>query len=683
MTVTFSPSSLAFGDTAIGEKPTMSVIVSNSDTTTSVTVTCPSGPAFSMSPSPATVPAAPDGNTPGVVTVTISFGPSATQGYADKLSEPQGATCSLSGTGVQAYTDVIQKTKKSLFIEVPDFGTGPFQQPGGASENVTMTSFLRLGNFDFATETQRAKDLLSVIHLAGPPGDPNRSQAYWTLDSSTGTLSTTTGDFLMAPPFQPRNTDPTAAGDASTNTAPGANNVGNQDVFFLDDVRTRDVDLDPTLLGSPSPLAYAGHGLTMDQRQKESAQLYARGGWRDHSDGNRITTTYGDKVEVIRGNYKMIILGRQDSPSKAQGWEVSGSHVADYAEGTMPGASYWLEWVPDYYNPSQNRFNKHGHPEVPQGAWLLVNTTEGVYQYSRNAGTFRTETWGDLNETYIGSENPTCPSSDNTVNGSVVPYDSAPSDADDWLPGTKGHEPPVLVDGIQYNLPNRPPALQSHQDPRSTPSWPTDTSGKIRSNPHVVSKTWASRIDTWMGSEDGKVPFISQKTWANNMETYTYVSETSTNITYASDMLTEAHVSGTNTTNTYGGNLESDTVVDNIESATIAKMSTSMTLAGLTSEMALVGMATSLKLAGAQNDVLVAAAHDEWELSAVHSSFELNLARLELQASVLHMAVSAALFKFEMAPTLFQLFANRKTTTTTKFKVISLTADLGLAEVEV
>jgi hypothetical protein len=49
----------------------------------------------------------------------------------------------------------------------------------------------------------------------------------------------------------------------------------------------------------------------LDPRIVESAILHAKGGWRDHSDGNRITTTRGDKVEVIQGNYKLVVLGRQ------------------------------------------------------------------------------------------------------------------------------------------------------------------------------------------------------------------------------------------------------------------------------------------------------------------------------------------------------------------------------------
>ena len=53
---------------------------------------------------------------------------------------------------------------------------------------------------------------------------------------------------------------------------------------------------------------------TGSNRQKETLALLTKGGWWDHTDGNRVTTTTGDKVEVIQGNYKMVVLGRQPLP---------------------------------------------------------------------------------------------------------------------------------------------------------------------------------------------------------------------------------------------------------------------------------------------------------------------------------------------------------------------------------
>ncbi len=117
------------------------------------------------------------------------------------------------------------------------------------------------------------------------------------------------------------------------------------DTAFIDDERNRGA-------GDVEPLEAQGHGMTRDQRYGwHTKHLTTRGGWRDHSDGNRISTTYGDKLEVVRGNYKLIVMGRQDDPWSAQGHEWSGNHVQDWGQGTMPGASVTLEWIQNAYDP--------------------------------------------------------------------------------------------------------------------------------------------------------------------------------------------------------------------------------------------------------------------------------------------------------------------------------------------
>jgi hypothetical protein len=112
---------------------------------------------------------------------------------------------------------------------------------------------------------------------------------------------------------------------------------------FIDDARYRGT-------GSANPTGPEGHGspeassdVATETRQAISSELHSKCGWRDHCDGNRITTTYGDKVEVVWGNYKMIVMGRQWDPGQAMGWEASGNNVQDYAGATMPGASVTVE----------------------------------------------------------------------------------------------------------------------------------------------------------------------------------------------------------------------------------------------------------------------------------------------------------------------------------------------------
>lgn len=78
--------------------------------------------------------------------------------------------------------------------------------------------------------------------------------------------------------------------------------------------------------------------LTEAQRQAESKLLHTKGGWRDHTDGNRVSTTRGDKVEVIGGNYKLMVLGREQWNNNAGGGlhhESSGGITYHYDE--VPG----------------------------------------------------------------------------------------------------------------------------------------------------------------------------------------------------------------------------------------------------------------------------------------------------------------------------------------------------------
>lgn len=110
---------------------------------------------------------------------------------------------------------------------------------------------------------------------------------------------------------------------------------------FIDDSRDRDGAGGTADTGNT-------HGLTVAQRKAESAKLHSKGGWRDHSDGNRITTTKGDKVEVIRGNYKLLVLGRQEDPDNGVMVDFSGGLAQD--DDIAPGAISKIEWKRDSYD---------------------------------------------------------------------------------------------------------------------------------------------------------------------------------------------------------------------------------------------------------------------------------------------------------------------------------------------
>ncbi|MBM4358625.1 MAG: hypothetical protein FJ096_11015 [Deltaproteobacteria bacterium] len=69
-----------------------------------------------------------------------------------------------------------------------------------------------------------------------------------------------------------------------------------------------------------------------------TAELMTRGGWRDHTDGNRISTTRGDRVDFVFGNFRRVVFGRQaaSSPITVSTFDLSGGHIRAYDD--TPGA---------------------------------------------------------------------------------------------------------------------------------------------------------------------------------------------------------------------------------------------------------------------------------------------------------------------------------------------------------
>ena len=136
---------------------------------------------------------------------------------------------------------------------------------------------------------------------------------------------------------------------------------------FIDDDRVRDD-------ASPTP----------DDRKAVTAQLRTHSGWRDHADGNRVTTTRGDKIEVIRGNYKLLVLGRQDDAGNGAWWEASGGLIQDndIAPGAISSISY-----------EKNPFS---------GTWKVVEEFAKADVVTRYHGNVREEFYGEVMESIVG-----------------------------------------------------------------------------------------------------------------------------------------------------------------------------------------------------------------------------------------------------------------------------------------
>lgn len=345
---------------------------------------------------------------------------------------------------VTANEAASETSGKYFAIDVPDY------EDTVKSASSDKRSYLRLGAADPDWTGEPGADLIALAYLAG----------------ATGRESADSGGY--APLAEAPNVV-TALSATLPGLTPG--DVGD---MFIDDQRKRGA-------GNERADGAPGHGFTEEERRAISARLHTDVGWRDHTDGNRISTTRGDKVEVVYGNYKLVVLGRQTNPDFAQGWEACGDQIQDWADGTMPGASVTVEWVPD---TTYGRGNEGDTADdVARGAWLLQNSTERVYQYARNAGNFREQNWGDLLETYTGSENPE----------SIGTTDDA---------GLQGH--PTHRDEALGNTVSLAPAVSSK--------------GLPRGNPTIIERTWATRIDSQTGSAKLRVPTITATTHADRYD---------------------------------------------------------------------------------------------------------------------------------------------------------------------
>lgn len=375
----------------------------------------------------------------------------------------------LDATGTDDFDEMVSGQEnatdtsgKYFCINVPDY------QDTVSGADSDKQSYLRVGSAITDWTTEPGADLAAIAYLVGTAGNATAADGGYTLaeaDNAVAALGSLYEDVTTADLCDP----------------------------YVDDQRERGT-------GNVRPDGPGGHGLTRAERRAESAKLHTNVGWRDHTDGNRISTTRGDKIEVVYGNYKLIVMGRQPDPGEAMAWDATGNHIQDFAGGTMPGASVTVEWVPDTtYGTSS--------ASGTAGAWLLQNSTERVYQYSRNAGNFREQTWGDLLETYVGSENP-------------EQFGSSP-DA-----GLQGH-PTYRDEGLGIKNVLAPP---------------NDSTDLPRGNPTIIERTWAEKIDSRTGSEAWRVPKIHEETWSD--DSYSKTMATKSYSTQWSEVVEDYLVAG-------------------------------------------------------------------------------------------------------------------------------------------
>ncbi len=164
--------------------------------------------------------------------------------------------------------------------------------------------------------------------------------------------------------------DPAVSGSASAPPTTGED-LASRVTSFADDTRARD--------GCPDFVPVA-------ERQATTSMLHVLGGWRDHTDGNRISTTRGDKIEVVKGNYSMVVLGRREDRA---GWDVSGGHVSQ--NGITYSGGGGISYTTAEYN----------------GTWVVQEEVVKGDVTSYYHGYVRDTFWGDEKTSTTGAEAPT------------------------------------------------------------------------------------------------------------------------------------------------------------------------------------------------------------------------------------------------------------------------------------
>jgi len=149
-------------------------------------------------------------------------------------------------------------------------------------------------------------------------------------------------------------------------------------------------------------------------RDNAKATFYQNLGWRDHSDGNRLTTTGGDKVEIIQGNYQLIVLGRAASADDGVVLDASGGHLwsGDIAPGAVTRTEYKTDKFAGTWKITEETIKGHVH-EIFRGEFLeefrgstkesiVGQATEGTADWDKNPAIID-RTWARSIEEYVGT----------------------------------------------------------------------------------------------------------------------------------------------------------------------------------------------------------------------------------------------------------------------------------------
>ena len=517
MTIAFGSGSLSFGNVAVGSTVSQTVTVTNSDTRGPATISV-SNSAFTLSATsvPAAVAGSNDTISDGSVVVTVSFAPTLQQLYQGNIGPTSGTNpqCGVSGTGVTASSLTAAGSDPNQFgsegttggssedtgdkyfqIAVPNFGLDGSTRAGN--------SFVRLGSFP---------DLVSPTDA--PPGFTN-SLSLANLVGESALITAVEGS--------PPGADAVPSGfmDGSGLTPPTYGDAGDPTFLlgFSDDTRQRGTPDDGTMSVNSMAPQILSEGATVPNtsanRQAETLTLLTKGGWWDHSDGNRVTTTSGDKIEIIQGNDKLVVLGRQPLPTTARSTTTKADpaymNLVDNAFITDVSGGHFQEQYP---SPTPCIKTIEYSQDGTTGEWTLYQDNSLGNLITKYAGRTVDLFQGSSREVYVG----------------LSPDDKSPPAT---MPGTTYD--PVLT-SVTFATSSYT-QLGSEEKPvgwdTTTSSWITSVTGTDEMLPAIgprspdtlagdsVTKTWAQRVRSYTGSAKSPVIHVYAETYANEIETYT------------------------------------------------------------------------------------------------------------------------------------------------------------------
>lgn len=360
--------------------------------------------------------------------------------------------------------------------------------------------------------------------------------------------------------------------------APGMDLLEDFEAFY-DDERDRGRNEAGEPAGSP------GHDLTVAERKAETARLFTRGGWQDHSDGNRLTSTRGDKLEVIRGNYKLLVLGRQDDHDHAAALDFSGGLTED--DAVYPPAYCEWKWVQTW-----------------GGTWKLTQVEEKTDVHEIVHGNLKEEFYGDTIESIVGAE----------------------SDASD------------VAHAQESSKKKRPDIIEKTWASSITSS----TGSVLMPVPTITETTFAGAI-----AEATTAAAITETVTSGALSSVTAVSGAIVETVTAgsiSEATTASSLTSTSTITTITETTTATTVKDTLKSGTLSETVT----VGAASSQEFYGVRNEFMTAGAHSDVSLVGAQFGFTLGGVMLDIELSALRGEIKAGLGFFEIEAAIIYVEL-----------------------------------